>query len=81
MTTNNDNATILEVFVFKTNICSDKEIERLTHILSSDKRISRWNIDRADIDNVLRIEGDRIHVDEVVRLLCNAAFQCEELPD
>lgn len=81
MTTNSDFATILEVLVFKTNISSDKEIEKLTKILALEKGILKWNIDINDIDNVLRIESNNITVDFIIALLCNAGFECEELSD
>jgi len=81
MTTNSDFATISEVLVFKTNISSDKEIEKLTKILALEKGIRKWNIDLNDIDNVLRIESNGIHADFIIALLCKASFECEELSD
>lgn len=81
MTINDINATILEVLVFKTNISSEREFQKLTQILDPEKKISRWNIDRDDIDKVLRVEGDKIDPGYIVSLICDAGFRCEELPD
>ena len=81
MATNSDSAMISEVLVFKTNISSDLEVEKVREIFSGKKNITRWNIDRDDIDNVLRIECDNFYSDAVIRMLCDAGFECEELPD
>jgi len=70
-----------EVLVFKTNVSSDKDIEKVTQRLSSEKNITRWNIDRDDIDKVLRIECDRLQPAAVIRWLHDVGFECEELPD
>jgi hypothetical protein len=80
MTNDHREATISKVLVFKTNILTEDAIRRLAPILDGEKKIFRWNIDRADIDNVLRVEGS-IEADRVIEHVCNAGFKCEELPD
>ena len=70
-----------EVLVFRTNICSDQEIEKLTELFSDFTDILRWNVDREDVDKVLRIESGIINPNIIVGLLRNAGFECEELPD
>ena len=70
-----------EVLVFKTNILSDEDVEKIGHFLASESRIIRWNIDRNDIDKVLRIECDQLHPEAVINVLLHAGFECEELPD
>jgi hypothetical protein len=77
----NSNSHVLEVLVFKTNISSEKQLVALTNILSREPKILCWNIDRADRDNVLRIEGGKIDPPSVIKLVCDAGFQCEELTD
>jgi hypothetical protein len=72
--------TISEVLVFKTNIREDSEVEKVAALLSK-FRITRWNIDRSDVDNVLRIESDSLDVGAVISMVKNAGFYCEELPD
>jgi hypothetical protein len=76
-----NNLTITEVLVFKTNISSDEDIRNVTKILALENKIFRWNIDRADIDNVLRIEGSEIEPAYIINLFCSAGFRCEELLD
>ena len=70
-----------EVLVFKTNVSADQEVERVADVLSRESNITKWSIDRNDIDKVLRIECDRLHPIAVIRLLADAGFHCEELPD
>jgi len=74
-------AVFSEVLVFKTNILSDEDVEKIRHVLASESNIARWNIDRDDIDRVLRIECDHLQPDAVIKVLRNAGFECEELPD
>ena len=74
-------ALFSEVLVFKTNISSDKDVEKVGHVLTSESNITRWNIDRDDIDKVLRIECDQLQPEAVIKLLHDAGFECEELPD
>lgn len=70
-----------EVLVFKTNVSKDDEVVKVGDALASEKNITRWSIDREDVDKVLRIECDSLHPIAVIRLLSDAGFQCEELPD
>ncbi len=70
-----------EVLVFKTNILSDEDVEKIGRVLTSESNITRWNIDRDDIDKVLRIECDQLQPESVIKLLHDAGFECEELPD
>ena len=75
------NAVFSEVLVFKTNILSDEDVEKIGHVLASESNIARWNIDRDDIDKVLRIECDQLQPEAVIKVLRDAGFECEELPD
>ncbi len=74
-------ALFSEVLVFKTNILSDEDVEKIGRLLELEGNITRWNIDRDDIDKVLRIECDQLQPKAVVKLLHDAGFECEELPD
>jgi tRNA G26 N,N-dimethylase Trm1 len=74
-------AVFSEVLVFKTNISSVEDVEKIGRVLTSESTITRWNIDRDDIDKVLRIECDQLQPEAVIKLLRDAGFECEELPD
>ena len=70
-----------DVLVFKTNIFMARDIERISDIMMGDPRIIRWNIDREDVDNVLRIEAEHIAPIEIKIIINAAGYYCEELPD
>jgi copper chaperone CopZ len=71
----------ITVLVFKTNLQFKKDINRLSPVLSNISGILRWNVDREDIDKVLRIETRILTAQEIIRLVNNAGYICEELPD
>jgi len=81
-----DNKTLMEdikmeVLVFKTDIIGEKNTENLGQILKEDHRIRNWNIDQNDIDNVLRIESSEMSPADVIELVKNLGYMCEELPE
>jgi hypothetical protein len=69
------------ILVFKTSIKSIPDIKKVEEALNKQEGIIRWNVDRDDINNVLRIET--IHNDpaRIIGLVKKAGFFCEELPD
>lgn len=71
----------MEILILKTNIRSKRQVKSVAPLLDSQENISRWNIDLHDIDKVLRIESTEMELDEVVQLIQEAGFYCEELPD
>lgn len=70
-----------EVLVFKTNIATSEEAKKIGSLLSALKEVKTWNVDREDIDNVLRIESENLSPATIIRLVNEAGFECEELPD
>ena len=81
MATNQYQEIATEVLVFKTNIPTHEQVDKVSVILSTLKNISHWNVDLEDIDNVLRIECDRLSPMTIIKLLRSASIECEELPD
>ena len=73
--------TISNILIFRTDVQKDSDIERLEVILSGDRRIQAWNVDREDVDHVLRIESKELCVEDVVKIIGYAGFFCEELKD
>lgn len=71
----------LRVLVFKTNLVSAKDIHRISPLMGDTPGILRWNVDEHDIDNVLRIETSWLLPDDIIRVVTNAGYLCEELPD
>jgi len=70
-----------EILVFKTDLEWEERLESVKPFLDRHPGILRWTVDRYDIDKVLRIESENVSVDEVIDLLQQEGFQCEELPD
>ena len=71
----------IEVLVFKTDIVGKTQSENLGQILKEDRRIRNWNIDQNDIDNVLRIESSEMSPADVIQLVRDLGYMCEELPE
>ena len=69
------------VLVFKTNLRFKKDIRQVQPLLDNHRGILAWNVDRNDIDNVLRIEAMHVQAHDIIGLLTNAGYFCEELPD
>lgn len=78
------NYTFMErtVWVLKTNITSKKKVQLLEPAFRGHEAIHRWTVDTTDVDNVLRIEArpDLCH-EEIIALVKNQGFYCEELAD
>ena len=71
----------ITILVFKTSIRSIRDILILEETISHLEGLLRWNVDRDDIDNVLRIETTAPDPGRIIRLVGQAGFFCEELPD
>ena len=69
----------MEVLILKTNIRYKKHVKEIAPLLDGRNSISRWNIDLNDVDKVLRIESNDMELTEVVQLIQEAGFHCEEL--
>jgi hypothetical protein len=76
-----DTEILSEVLVFKTNLHQKTDIERAAISLNAHPEIVRWNVDCDDVDRVLRIEATNISACDIVALMSEAGYMCEELPD
>lgn len=71
-----------KILVFKTNLIYKKDIRKAASYLNSHPLIQSWNVDRHDVDRVLRIvSGDEIPPVQINRLIEEAGFFCAELCD
>jgi hypothetical protein len=73
--------TPTDVMIFKTNIETEYDLKEVAHILENELTILRWNVDREDIDRVLRIESENADVTRIREKIEHAGFLCEELTD
>ena len=68
------------VHIFKTDIQSAETVTALAPVFDSLPQVTRWTVDREDIDNVLRIESfDSLSENDVIQLSRIYGFQCEPL--
>lgn len=71
----------MHILVFKTNIETEDHHKEVGVLLSSHRSVIDWNIDKEDIDKVLRIESELNNTQEIITTISRAGFMCEELPD
>jgi hypothetical protein len=69
------------VLVFKTDLFTERDVEKIRPWL--DEWIGRgaWNVDLADIDRILRIKTTSKQAKEIGKRMQDAGYFCEELPD
>jgi hypothetical protein len=69
------------VLIFKTNVESEEQLQQAGLLLNATDSVIKWNIDREDIDNVLRVESTLPHINDIMKIMVEAGFACEELVD
>ncbi|MDB5255446.1 MAG: hypothetical protein JWM14_141 [Chitinophagaceae bacterium] len=69
------------VLIFKTNVESEEQLQQASLLLNATDSIIKWNIDREDIDKVLRVESTLPHINDIMKIMMEAGFSCEELVD
>jgi len=76
METNFDN-----LFIFGTNLQTEKDKQVISKVLNSNNEIERWNIDLEDIDSVLRIESQSLTAEQIIKIITEQDFKCSELSE
>lgn len=71
----------MNIFIFKTDIDSEYDIEELDELLAEQETILQWNVDREDVDKVLRIESTADNGSVLRQAVVEAGYLCEELAD
>jgi hypothetical protein len=71
----------MNILIFKTNIRRKKDVGVIEPLLSADESIVRWNVDRQDTDNVLRVVTTSNDPIDIIKTINEAGYHCEELPD
>jgi len=70
-----------EILVFKTNIKTAEDKQKVAKVLDALSQINRWTVDCEDCDCVLRIEAEVISEQQIIETVQRAGFECEELKD
>ncbi|MFZ1677358.1 MAG: hypothetical protein WBP41_07690 [Saprospiraceae bacterium] len=68
-----------EILIFKTNVKSEPDQLRLKKLFDSIPSIDEWNVDADDIDCVLRVVTRQVQADDIIKLLIDTGYQCQEL--
>lgn len=76
METNFDN-----LFIFGTNLQTEKDKQVISKVLNANHEIERWNIDLEDIDSVLRIESQSLTAEQIIKIITEQDFKCSELSE
>lgn len=66
------------VHVFKTDVHTTEQYQAL-NVLNDREGIRDWSIDLEDCDNVLRVVGSGITPGNIIRIMDQLGFCCEEL--
>lgn len=68
-----------EILIFKTNIRTAEDVSAISAILNNHSGIKDWNVDVEDIDCVLRIVSNGLTKQDVISLILNVGYNCQEL--
>ena len=68
-----------KIEVFKTNLTSSKEADKVVKVLLRYYPHSYINFDLEDCDNILRVEGPDIEEDKIIDLVISQGHYCEVL--
>ncbi len=67
------------ILIFKTNIKLKKDLISISKALLLCPEITNWTIDQNDIDNVLRVISKIDNTNQIINLVNQSGFNCEEL--
>lgn len=72
----------MEILVFKTDLHSEQEVNRIMPHINKVQGVIRWNVDLQDCDKVLRVVShDGVSPRTIEQRLQRAGYHCTELPD
>lgn len=70
---------LTKVLIFQTNINTEEDRQKISDLLQTHPLISEWSVDLEDIDRVLRVVSDKLGLEDVIKLVTNCGFVCQEL--
>lgn len=76
MAENND-----QIFVFKSDIKTKKDVRFLQRFLDIHPRIKQWSVDISDVDHVLRIVTATLNESNIADIISRCGYSCETLKD
>lgn len=70
---------LTHILIFKTNIQSPEDKLRIKKVLDQTAFVNEWSVDCEDIDCVLRIVSYELSAEQIINLINEAGFLCQEL--
>lgn len=67
------------ILVFKTNIKTNEDILSVNDSLNSNQHVQEWSVDMEDVDCVLRVVSSHIGAQDIISIINNAGYHCQEL--
>ena len=67
----------MKKLAFKTNINCGSCVAKVTPYLQKADSVEQWNVDTANKEKVLTVEGDKIDEKQVVQAVQDAGFKIE----
>ena len=67
------------VEIFKTNVTDHSQAEKIIALLKLHFPCYAVNFDLHDCDNILRVKGDSVLINEIEHLVSNEGFYCSVL--
>lgn len=67
------------IHIFKTNIKTPADKQKLQPILGAHQHINEWSVDMDDVDCVLRVISPTLNRENIIELVCMQGYQCSEL--
>ena len=69
----------VNILLFKTNIQTIFDKQRIQGCFDNNEQINQWNIDLQDVDCVLRIVSETLTTAEIISAVEQMGFDCTEL--
>ncbi|WP_448702176.1 hypothetical protein ACFGVR_07635 [Mucilaginibacter sp. AW1-3] len=69
----------MHILIYKTNIRYKRDLQNIAPVINSIPSVKLWNVDRTDIDKVLRIEATNNDTEAIRNKIQYAGYLCEEL--
>jgi len=70
---------LTHILIFRTNINTEADKLRIKELMDTLPGIECWNVDMDDIDRVLRIVSHTFTTSQVIALVKQNGYQCQEL--
>lgn len=71
----------MEALIFKTNIRTQPDFNRVKNLLFDNPKVSECTVDLDDIDKVLRVIAEGLSVRDVEHQVRLMGFYCKEMDD